>query len=125
MSASPAPYARGARSVPVTVVTDKAALGRFGGRDTAVIRLEAPLHAHEPGTECIACESRGNVRVLLFELQEKLNRCMVDPFVRVVVDATDAPDTQAVADAIVPGRLPAFGLRDHAVARNFHLEEVI
>lgn len=125
MSASLAPYARGARSVPVTVVTDKAALGRFGGRDTAVIRLEAPLHAHEPGTECIACESRGNVRVLLFELQEKLNRGMVDPFVRVVVDATDAPDTQAVADAIVPGRLPAFGLRDHAVARNFHLEEVI
>lgn len=125
MSASLAPYARGARSVPVTVVTDKAALGRFGGRDTAVIRLEAPLHAHEPGTECIACESRGNVRVLLFELLEKLNRGMVDPFVRVVVDATDAPDTQAVADAIVPGRLPAFGLRDHAVARNFHLEEVI
>lgn len=125
MSASPAPYARRARSVPVTVVTDKAALGRFGGRDTAVIRLEAPLHEHEPGTECIACESRGNVRVLLFELQEKLNRGMVDPFVRVVVDATDAPDTQAVADAIVPGRLPAFGLRDHAVARNFHLEEVI
>jgi hypothetical protein len=122
---TPAPYARRERSVPVTVVTDKAALARFGGRDTAVVRLDPPLHAHEPGAECIACESRGNVRVLLFELQERLSRGMVEPFVRVVVDATDAPDGQAVADAIVPGRLPAFGLRDHAVARNFHLAEVI
>ena len=122
---SPAPYARRERSVPVTVVTDKAALSRFGGRDTAVLRLEPPLHAHDPGTECIACESRGNVRVLLFELQEKLNRGMVEPFLRVVVDATEVPDTAAVADALVPGRLPAFGLRDHAVARNFHLAEVI
>ena len=122
---SPAPFARRARSVPVTVVTDKAALSRFGGRDTAVVHLDAPLHAHEPGTECIACDSRGNVRVLLFELNEKLNRGMVEPFIRVVVDATDAPDTKVVADAIVPGRLPAFGLRDHAVARNFHLEEII
>lgn len=122
---SPAPYARRSHSVPVTVVTDRVALSRFGGRDTAVVRLDTPLHAHEPGTECVACESRGNVRVLLFELQEKLNRGMVEPFVRVVVDATDAPDARAVADAIVPGRLPAFGLRDHAVARNFHLEEVI
>ncbi len=121
---SPAPFARRAQSVPVTVVTDKAVLGRFG-RDTAVVRLDAPLHSHVPGTECVACESRGNVRVLLFELQEKLSRGMVEPFVRVVVDATDAPDVAAVADALVPGKLPAFGLRDHAVARNFHLAEVV
>lgn len=122
---APDPYARRAQSVPVTVVTDKAALAQFGGRDTAVVRLESPLHAHEPGAECIACESRGNVRVLLFELQEKLSRGMVEPFVRVVVDATGVADVAAVADAIVPGKLPAFGLRDHAVARNFHLERVL
>lgn len=122
---APAPYARRARSVPVTVVTDNAALALYGGRDTAVVHLDAPLHAHAPGTECIACDSRGNVRVLLFELQEKLSRGMVEPFVRVVVDATDAADPAAIADALVPGRLPAFGLRDHAVARNFHLEAVI
>lgn len=122
---APAPYARRERSVPVTVVIHKEALRRFGGRATAVVRLDTPLHAHEPGTTCIACESRGNVRVLLFELQEKLNRGMVEPFIRVVVDATDAPDPRAIADALVPGRLPAFGLRDHAVARNFHLEEII
>lgn len=120
-----APFARRERSVPVTVVTDAGALARFGGGDTAVVKLEPPLHNHEPGNECIACESRGNVRVLLFELEEKLRRGMTEPFVRVVVDATDATDPQAVADALVPGRLPAVGLRDHAVARNFHLAEVI
>ena len=122
---APAPFGRRERSVPVTVVTDKAALARFGGRDTAVVKLDPPLHVHEPGTECIACESRGNVRVLLFELQEKVRLGMAEPFVRVVVDATDAPDPATVADALVPGKLPAFGLRDHTVARNFHLEEII
>jgi len=122
---SPAPFARRATSVPVTVVTDKAALGRLGGRDTAVVHLDAPLHAHEPGTECIACDSRGNVRVLLFELQEKVRLGMAEPFLRVVVDATDVNDHVAVADAIVPGKLPAFGLRDLTVARNFHLTEVV
>jgi len=89
------------------------------------VRLEPPLHAHEAGAACIACESRGNVRVLLFELQELVSRGMAEPFIRVVVDASEAPDQAAVADALVPGRLPAFGLRDHAVARNFHLEEII
>lgn len=122
---SPAPFARRDRSVPVTVVTDKAALSRFGGRDTAVVRLEPPLHAHEAGVHCIACDSRGDVRVLLFELQERLGRGMVEPFMRVVVDATDVADVSVVTDALVPGRMPALGLRDHAVARNFHLAEVV
>ena len=122
---SPAPFARRATSVPVTVVTDKAALSRFGGGDTAVLHLDPPLHAHDPGAQCIACESRGNVRVLLFELQEKLRLGMAEPFVRVVVDATDVADHDAVTDAIVPGKLPAFGLRDLTGARNFHLAEVV
>jgi hypothetical protein len=125
MTGAPAPYARRERSVPVIVVTSKEALQRYGGGDTAVVHLDAPLHAHAPGTECIACESRGNVRVLLFELQEKLARGLVAPFKRVVVDASDVGDKAAVSDALVPGRLPAFGLRDHTVARNFHLEETI
>ncbi len=122
---SPAPFARRASSVPVTVVTDRAALSGLGGRDTAFVRLDAPLHAHADGAPCIACETRGNVRVLLFELQEKVRLGMVEPFLRVVVDATDASDPAEVADMLVPGKRPAFGLRDHAVARNFHLAETV
>ncbi|WP_421759842.1 hypothetical protein [Devosia sp.] len=120
-----APFARRATSVPVTVVTNQTAPSGLGGRDTAVVRLEAPLHAHDAGTECIACEARGNVRVLLFELQEKLRLGMAEPFTRVVVDASAVTDVAAVTDALIPGKLPAFGLRDHAVARNFHLAEVL
>ncbi len=123
--AETAPFARRATSVPVTVITNAAALSGIGGRDTAVLRLEAPLHAHPAGAECIACESRGNVRVLLFELQEKLRLGMAAPFTRVVVDASAVTDLAAVRDALIPGKLPAFGLRDHAVARNFHLAEVL
>lgn len=119
------PFARRANSVPVTVVTNTPAFTGLGGRDTAVLRLEAPLHAHDAGSECIACETRGNVRVLLFELQEKLRLGMAEPFTRVVVDASGVADVAAVTDALIPGKLPAFGLRDHAVARNFHLAEVL
>jgi hypothetical protein len=118
------PFARLAQSIPVTVVTDVACLPEVA-EGTAVIRLEPPLHDHAPGTECVACESRGSVRVLLFELDEKVRRGMVPPFARVVVDATGIADPEAVAEAIVPGRLPAMGMRDHAVARNFHLDQVV
>lgn len=123
--ADSAPFARRASSVPVTVVTNTAALSGLGGRDTAVLRLEAPLHAHDAGTDCIACETRGSVRVLLFELQEKLRLGLAEPFTRVVVDASAVTDVAAVTDALIPGKRPAFGLRDHAVARNFHLAEVL
>jgi G3E family GTPase len=118
------PYARRAQSVPVTVISDPTRLPA-AAEDMAVVRLDPPLHEHAPGNECVACESRGNVRVLLFELDEKLRRRMIPPFTRVVVDATAVADPRRVADAIIPGRLPALGLRDHAVARNFHLDQVV
>ncbi|WP_417308807.1 hypothetical protein [Devosia sp.] len=124
MSASGTPFARRTQSVPVTIVTDHEAMAGLGGRDTAFVRLDPPLHEHPDGEACIACESQGNVRVLLFELQEKLRLGMVPDFARVVVDATSVTDVQAVADALVPGKLPAAGLRDHAVARNFHLDAI-
>ena len=60
------------------------------------------------------------VRVLIVDDQEPFRLAA-----RMVVDATDVEDRTAVADAIVPGKLPAFGLRDFTVARNFHLAEVV
>jgi len=112
-------------TIPVTIVADAAALPRFGGRDTALVKLEPAPHAHGAGENCIACDTRGDVRVLLFELDEKLKRGLVEPFIRVVVDATAAADPQAVADALVPGRIAAKALRDHMVARRFHLEDLV
>jgi hypothetical protein len=48
---------------------------------------------------------------------------MVPAFDRVIVDASEIEDVQGVIDALVPGRQPALGLRDHTVARNFRLVE--
>lgn len=113
------PFTPTPRSIPVTIVTDASVLPPREG--TAIIRIDTPLHAHAPGSECIACDARGNVRVLLFELLERQRRGETPPFTAVLVDATAASDPQAIVDALIPGRLPALGLRDHTVARSFHL----
>jgi hypothetical protein len=122
MTASPPPFARRSAPVPVTVVADAAAVPD-AAPGLAIVHMERPLHEHADGAQCVACESRGNVRVLLFELDEKLRRGMVPAFDRVVVDASEVGDVQGVIDALVPGRQPAVGLRDHTVARNFRLAE--
>jgi hypothetical protein len=120
---STTPYQRNASSIPVTVVT---------GVDTPlpVIRGSALIvmtdtdHDHA-GAECIVCSTRGNVRALLFELQEKARLGMIPAFSAVIVDARTSTDAAIIIDGLIPGKLPAFGLRDHAVAKNFHLATVI
>ena len=116
-----APFAATSKSVPVTVVT--------GGPQpvvpvgVALITIEdAAGHDHN-GAECLVCNTRGNVRVLLFELLEQARQGAVAPFTSVLVDARHAVDPQAMVDALVPGRLPAFGMRDHTVARSFRLAD--
>jgi hypothetical protein len=116
-----APFAAAAKSVPVTVVTT-------GQRPVlpvgvALVTIEdAAAHDHN-GAECLVCNTRGNVRVLLFELLEQARQGAVAPFTSVVVDARHAADPQEVVDALIPGKLPAFGMRDHTVARSFRLAE--
>lgn len=109
------------RSVPVTIVTDPAHLASLSASPgTAVVRPEA-MHDHPVGTTCVACDSRADIRVLLFELNERLRLGLVPAFDRVVVDATVHGDPAAIENALIPGRLPALALRDHVVARTFHL----
>lgn len=117
------PYQRRARSVPVIVVTGGDTLPPIAGART-VTMPSASDHDHTGG-ECIACSTRGDVRALLFELQERVRLGDVGDYAAVVVDARTAADPQDVIDRLIPGKLPAFGLRDHAVARNFHLATVI
>lgn len=104
---------------PVRIVTTVEAPVEPG---VAVVRLESPLHNHEAGTNCPACESRGDVRVALFELMERERLGAVPKFDRVVIDASHMKDISEVAEALIPGRRPALGLRDLAVARSFYLE---
>ena len=120
--ASAAPFAARKQSAPVQIETDPEKLAAMAGDGVAVVRLEAPAHAHADGGACLVCETRGDVRVALFELLERERLGAVPPFTRVVIDASAASDIGAIVDALVPGRRPAVGLRDFTVARSFHLD---
>ncbi len=118
------PYDSAAASIPVTVATTAGAAGR-PAPGTAVIRLEPALHAHAPGEECLACAARGDVRALLFDLLQTSRAPGGNPLLAVLVDASALADPQAVVARLETGRVPAFGLRDHTVARSFHLARVV
>ena len=117
------PYQRRARSVPVIVVTGGDTLPPIAGARTLTLP-SAGEHDHSGG-ECLACSTRGDIRTLLFELQERVRLGHLGDYAAVIVDARAVADPREVIDRLVPGKLPAFGLRDHAVARNFHLAAVI
>src|SRR5262245_47649677 len=116
------PFEPAASSIPVTVVTHGATPTEPGAR---VLHLEPALHEHEPGSECVACAARGDIRALLFDLLQRSREPGNNPVLSVIVDASDLRDAKPVIDRLEKGVVPAFGLRDHTVARSFHLSRVI
>ena len=113
-----APFSAASRAIPVTVVTE----GILAvPADAALVTLDGTFGHDHAGAECLVCSTRGNIRVLLFELLEQRRIGAVPPFSSVMVDARHAVEPQAVIDSLRPGNLPAFGLRDHTVARSFRL----
>lgn len=116
------PFDRTTSSIGVTVVTSDAVAEQ--PEDVAVIRLSRALHVHPPGEDCIACASTGDVRAMLFDLLQEVRSGRRQPFSRVVIDAHELRDPQVIVDRLDP-HAPALGLRDHTVARSFHLTRVI
>lgn len=116
------PFDRVTSSIGVTVVTSDA-VGEQPD-DVAVIRLEPTQHDHPPGQECIACATAGDVRAMLFDLLQQMRTGGRKRFSRVIVDAHRLRDPQTVVARLDP-HAPAIGLRDHTVARSFHLTRVI
>jgi G3E family GTPase len=116
------PFDKATSSIPVTVVTSDAVPEQPD--DVALIRLEPALHEHPPGEECIACATRADVRAMLFDLLTAARSGGRKPFSRVVLDASRLRDPQRIIDRLDP-HAPAIGLRDHTVARSFHLTRVI
>ena len=114
------PYARAARSIPVTVVSKPVAGTTTHG--TVIVRMEPSRHDHASGVECVACAAQTDIRAVLFDLLESARQGSRPPFSRVIVDASALHDPTVIADRLIPGKLPALGLRDHTVARSFHLE---
>ena len=117
------PFDKASSSIPVTVVTTGAA-ANYAAPGDKLVHLEPALHEHAPGSECVACAARGDIRALLFDLLQS-SRTEQRPLTAVVVDASDLSDARPIIDRLENGALPAFGLRDHTVARSFHLSRVI
>ncbi|MEQ1769585.1 MAG: hypothetical protein ABL879_07060 [Devosia sp.] len=118
------PFDSARSSIPVTVVTSGNAR-QFADPGAQVLRLEPALHEHEPGSECVACAARGDVRALLFDVLQRSRQRGENPVLSVVVDASALRDVRPVIARLEKGVIPAFGLRDHTVARSFHLSRVI
>lgn len=72
-------------------------------------------------TGCICCTAGSDARASLFELQEAMAREFGRAFSRVVIETTGLADPAPLVNQLIPGGMPAVGLRDHVVARRFFL----
>ena len=117
------PFDKASSSIPVTVVTTAGA-DRFAEPGATRLHLDPALHEHEPGAECVACAARGDIRAILFDLLQSA-RAGQRPLTSVVVDASELASAMPIIDRLERGKVPAFGLRDHTVARSFHLSRVV
>jgi hypothetical protein len=70
--------------IPVTVVT-QAPVGATAGDGTAVIRMVPGRHHHAPGTECMACVARNDIRALLYDLLQSSRLGHRPQFSRVLI----------------------------------------
>lgn len=116
------PFDRATSSIPVSIVTSDAVPAQ--PVDVAVLRLEPALHDHPREQDCIACATRADIRAMLFDLLQEVRSGARTPFRQVIVDAHLLADPQPIVDRLDP-HAPAMGLRDHTVARSFHLTRVI
>lgn len=76
-------------------------------------------------TGCICCTASSDVRVSLYELLEAFRTGDIPPFSRVVIETTGLADPAPIVNALTPGAVPAFGMRDHIVARRFRLASIV
>lgn len=76
-------------------------------------------------TGCICCTASSDARVSLYELLEASRTGEIPPFSRVVIETTGLADPAPIVNALTPGAVPAFGMRDHVVARRFCLASII
>ena len=74
---------------------------------------------------CICCTATSDIRASLYELHEARLAGDIPPVSRVVVETTGLADPAPIINSLIPGGAPATGLRDHAVARHFHLSGVV
>jgi G3E family GTPase len=76
-------------------------------------------------TGCICCTASSDVRSSLFELFEANRTGAIPYFSRVIIETTGLADPAPIINALTPGAIQAFGLRDHVVAKRFRLASII
>ena len=76
-------------------------------------------------TGCLCCTAGSDIRATVAELHEAARKAGRLPLDRVVVETTGLADMAPVVNQLVAGAVPAFGLRDHTVARNYRLAGVV
>ena len=112
------PFAAEPRSIPVRIAVAPASLGPT----TAVIHLRAETgHDHPAGAPCPACAARLDIRARLFELLQEVRTGLRTNFDEVLVLVDNEAASADVANVLKAGNWPARALRDHTVAKSFHV----
>ncbi|MEM7696074.1 MAG: CobW family GTP-binding protein [Pseudomonadota bacterium] len=76
-------------------------------------------------TGCLCCTAAADIRASLAEIHHAAQQAKKLPLDCVVVETTGLADPAPVVNQLVAGALPAFGLRDHTVARHYQLCGVV
>ncbi|GGA53832.1 CobW family GTP-binding protein [Pelagibacterium lentulum] len=76
-------------------------------------------------TGCLCCNATSDIRTSLYELNDMVVAQAVPRFDRVVIETTGLADPAPIVNSLIPGGAPALGLRDHVVARRFHLSRIV
>ena len=76
-------------------------------------------------TGCLCCTASSDIRASVAELHEAAKKAGRLPLDRVVIETTGLADMAPVVNQLVTGAVPAFGLRDHTVARHYRLAGVV
>lgn len=76
-------------------------------------------------TGCICCNATSDIRTSLYELHQAFLEGVMPEISRVVIETTGLADPAPIINSLIAGGRPATGLRDHIVARHFHLSGVV
>ena len=76
-------------------------------------------------TGCICCTASSDIRTSLYELHQAFLEGVMPEISRVVIETTGLADPAPIINSLIAGGSPALGLRDHIVARHFHLSGVV
>ncbi|MCF3934902.1 GTP-binding protein [Acuticoccus sp. M5D2P5] len=76
-------------------------------------------------TGCLCCTAGSDIRASIAELHDAAAKLGRLPLRRVIVETTGLANPAPVINQLVAGAVPAFGLRDHVVARHYRLAGVV